>query len=72
MQTSTFGKSKGLRETLTEGTWMEAFDGLDISIILTCNPSIQVLNLTRLFYNEHFRTSYCPFALGCPTISFFI
>ncbi|RCV17863.1 hypothetical protein SEVIR_3G260700v4 [Setaria viridis] len=41
MQTSTFGKSKGLRETLTEGTWMEAFDGLGISIILTCNPSIQ-------------------------------
>jgi len=42
MQTSAFGKSKGLRETLAEGTWMEAFDGLGISIILTCNPSIQV------------------------------
>ena len=42
MQTSAFGKSKGLRETLSEGTWMEAFDGLGISIILTCNPSIQV------------------------------
>jgi len=41
MQTSAFGKSKGLRETLSEGTWMEAFDGLGISIILTCNPSIQ-------------------------------
>jgi len=41
MQTSAFGKSKGLRETLAEGTWMEAFDGLGISIILTCNPSIQ-------------------------------
>jgi len=41
MQTSVFGKSKGLRETLAEGTWMEAFDGLGISIILTCNPSIQ-------------------------------
>ncbi|KAL6843068.1 hypothetical protein ACP4OV_027142 [Aristida adscensionis] len=41
MQTSAFGKSKGLRETLAEGTWMEAFDGLGISLILTCNPSIQ-------------------------------
>jgi hypothetical protein len=52
MQTSAFGKSKGLRETLSEGTWMEAFDGLGISIILTCNPSIQVLNLARFLYNE--------------------
>ena len=51
MQTSAFGKSKGLRETLSEGTWMEAFNGLGISIILTCNPSIQVLNLAFL-YNE--------------------
>jgi hypothetical protein len=53
MQTSAFGKSKGLRETLAEGTWMEAFDGLGISIILTCNPSIQVLNLARFLYNEY-------------------
>jgi hypothetical protein len=42
MQTSAFGKSKGLRATLAEGTWLEAFDGLGISLILTCNPSIQV------------------------------
>lgn len=41
MQTSAFGKSKGLRATLAEGTWLEAFDGLGISLILTCNPSIQ-------------------------------
>jgi hypothetical protein len=56
MQTSAFGKSKGLRETLAEGTWMEAFDGLGISIILTCNPSIQVLNLARFLYDEYYRT----------------
>ncbi|KAE8808579.1 peroxisomal adenine nucleotide carrier 1-like [Hordeum vulgare] len=41
MQTSAFGKSKGLRATLAEGTWLEAFDGLGISLMLTCNPSIQ-------------------------------
>nr|CAB3461584.1 unnamed protein product [Digitaria exilis] len=57
MQTSAFGKSKGLRETLAEGTWMEAFDGLGISLILTCNPSIQVLNLEGFLYNEYCRTS---------------
>ncbi|KAL5662100.1 hypothetical protein ACJX0J_029225, partial [Zea mays] len=48
MQTSAFGKSKGLRETLAEGTWMEAFDGLGISIILTCNPSIQYTAFDQL------------------------
>ena len=58
MQTSAFGKSKGLRETLAEGTWMEAFDGLGISIILTCNPSIQVLNFASFFYDEYCRNSY--------------
>ncbi|XP_042516676.1 peroxisomal adenine nucleotide carrier 1-like [Macadamia integrifolia] len=41
MQTCTFGKSKGLWKTLSEGTWSEAFDGLGISLLLTCNPSIQ-------------------------------
>ncbi|XP_027364223.1 peroxisomal adenine nucleotide carrier 1-like [Abrus precatorius] len=41
MQTSEFGKSKGLWKTLSEGTWSEAFDGLGISILLTSNPSIQ-------------------------------
>lgn len=41
MQTSAFGKSKGLCETLREGTWMEAFDGLGISLLLCSNPAIQ-------------------------------
>ncbi|XP_077246145.1 peroxisomal adenine nucleotide carrier 1-like isoform X1 [Tasmannia lanceolata] len=41
MQTSTFGKSKGLQETLSEGWWSEAFDGLGISLLLTSNPAIQ-------------------------------
>ncbi|XP_057503591.1 peroxisomal adenine nucleotide carrier 1-like [Actinidia eriantha] len=41
MQTSAFGKSKGLWQTLTEGNWSEAFDGLGISLLLTSNPAIQ-------------------------------
>ncbi|GLT38293.1 hypothetical protein SLA2020_125500 [Shorea laevis] len=41
MQTSAFGKSKGLWKTLTEGTWTDAFDGLSISLLLTSNPAIQ-------------------------------
>eukprot|EP01018_Ginkgo_biloba_P015000 Gb_01782 [translate_table: standard] len=41
MQTSAFGKSKGLWETLTEGSWKEAFDGLGVSLLLTSNPAIQ-------------------------------
>lgn len=41
MQTSEFGKSKGLWESLSEGTWSEAFSALDISLFLTANPSIQ-------------------------------
>lgn len=41
MQTSDFGKSKGLLKTLTEGTWSDAFDGLSISLLLTSNPAIQ-------------------------------
>ncbi|KAH9755029.1 peroxisomal adenine nucleotide carrier 1 [Citrus sinensis] len=43
MQTSAFGKSKGLWKTLTEGTWSDAFDGLGISLLLTSNPAIQLL-----------------------------
>jgi hypothetical protein len=42
MQTSPFGKAKGLLRTLTEGTWSDAFDGLSISLMLTSNPAIQV------------------------------
>ncbi|XP_031097733.1 peroxisomal adenine nucleotide carrier 1-like [Ipomoea triloba] len=41
MQTSDFGKSKGLWKMLTERTWSEAFDALGISLLLTSNPSIQ-------------------------------
>ncbi|KAL6132688.1 hypothetical protein ACLB2K_064927 [Fragaria x ananassa] len=41
MQTTAFGKSKGLWKTLTEGTWSDAFDGLGISLLLTANPAIQ-------------------------------
>ncbi|GMH28466.1 hypothetical protein Nepgr_030309 [Nepenthes gracilis] len=41
MQTSEFGKSKGLWKTLSEGTWSDAYDGLGISLLLTTNPSIQ-------------------------------
>lgn len=42
MQTIAFGKSKGLWETLTEGSWSDAYDGLGISLLLTSNPAIQV------------------------------
>lgn len=41
MQTSSFGKSKGLWKTLAEGSWSDAFDGLGISLLLTSNPAIQ-------------------------------
>ncbi|XP_073287140.1 peroxisomal adenine nucleotide carrier 1-like [Primulina huaijiensis] len=41
MQTSDFGKSKGLWKSLSDGTWSEAFDGLGISLLLTTNPAIQ-------------------------------
>ncbi|PPR97349.1 hypothetical protein GOBAR_AA23322 [Gossypium barbadense] len=41
MQTSAYGKSKGLWKTLTEGTLSDAFDGLGISLLLTSNPAIQ-------------------------------
>lgn len=50
MQTSEFGKSKGLWKTLSEETWGEAFDGLGISILLTINPAIQVL--IKIFRNN--------------------
>jgi hypothetical protein len=50
MQTSAFGKSKGLLKTLTEGTWSDAFDGLSISLMLTSNPAIQVANASLYLY----------------------
>ncbi|KAL1543224.1 NAD(+) salvage pathway protein [Salvia divinorum] len=41
MQTSDFGKSKGLWQSLSDGSFSDAFDGLGISLLLTANPSIQ-------------------------------
>ncbi|XP_008812797.1 peroxisomal adenine nucleotide carrier 1-like [Phoenix dactylifera] len=41
MQTSAFGKSKGLFKTLSEGSWSDAYDGLGVSLLLTSNPAIQ-------------------------------
>lgn len=41
MQTSTFGKSKTLWQTLKDGDWRQAFNGLGASLILTSNPAIQ-------------------------------
>lgn len=53
MQTSEFGKSKGLWKTLTEGTWSDAFDGLGISLLLTSNPAIQVTEYHFGFPSYH-------------------
>ncbi|XP_068663711.1 peroxisomal adenine nucleotide carrier 1-like [Aristolochia californica] len=62
MQTSEFGKSKGLWETFSGCSWSELFDGLGISLLLTSNPSIQytvfdqlkqrLLNSNRSKYSE--------------------
>ncbi|KAH7421626.1 hypothetical protein KP509_13G068000 [Ceratopteris richardii] len=41
MQTSSFGKSRGLWETLSAGDWKQAFDGLGASLVLTSNPAVQ-------------------------------
>ncbi|KAH8960960.1 hypothetical protein BDL97_05G025100 [Sphagnum fallax] len=51
MQTSTFGKSKGLRATLTEGSWKEAFAGIGASLVLVSNPAIQYTVFEQL--KEH-------------------
>ncbi|RZS04378.1 hypothetical protein BHM03_00034705 [Ensete ventricosum] len=48
MQTSAFGKSKGLWETLSEGYWSEAYEGLGVSLLLTANPAIQYTIFDRL------------------------
>ncbi|GFP99906.1 peroxisomal adenine nucleotide carrier 1 [Phtheirospermum japonicum] len=48
MQTSEFGKSKGLWESLSERSWAELFDGLGISLLLTANPSIQYTAFDQL------------------------
>ncbi|KAK6139069.1 hypothetical protein DH2020_027192 [Rehmannia glutinosa] len=44
MQTSDFGKSKGLWESLSEGSWTDAFDGLGISFFL---PQILLYRLLK-------------------------
>lgn len=41
MQTRSFGKSRGLWETLTAGGWRRAYDGLGASLVLTSNPAVQ-------------------------------
>ncbi|MCO5611695.1 hypothetical protein L7F22_065953 [Adiantum nelumboides] len=41
MQTSSFGMSRGLWETLSAGDWRQAFDGLGASLVLTSNPAVQ-------------------------------
>ncbi|XP_051152735.1 peroxisomal adenine nucleotide carrier 1-like [Andrographis paniculata] len=48
MQTSDFGKSKGLWKSLSESSWSESFDGLGISLLLTSNPSIQYTAFDQL------------------------
>lgn len=48
MQTSKFGKSKGLWKSLSQSTWSELFDGLGISLLLTANPSIQYTAFDQL------------------------
>ncbi|CAI0460112.1 unnamed protein product [Linum tenue] len=69
MQTSAFGKSKGLWDTLTEGDWSNAFDGLGISLLLTSNPAIQYtvfdqLKLKLLKGNEASLSAFTAFLLG--------
>lgn len=54
MQTTAFGKSKGLWNTLTEGSWSDAFDGLGISLLLTSNPAIQVVILALFNLKDFF------------------
>ncbi|PNX94632.1 peroxisomal adenine nucleotide carrier 1-like protein [Trifolium pratense] len=48
MQTSEFGKSKGLWQTLSEGTLSKAYDGLAITILLSMNVSIQIFIFQQL------------------------
>lgn len=61
MQTSAFGKSKGLWQTLTEGSWKEAFDGLGVSLLLTSNPAIQVLIIPNFLFSCRVKTSRTAF-----------
>ncbi|RZC80908.1 hypothetical protein C5167_043486, partial [Papaver somniferum] len=52
LQTSNFGKSKGLWKTISESNWSGAFDGLGISLLLTSNPSIQYTVFDQLKRRE--------------------
>lgn len=71
MQTSEFGKSKGLWKTLTEGSWSDAFDGLGISLLLTANPSIQYTVFdqlkNRLLKTNNRNSDVSPQALSAST-----
>ncbi|KAL5710322.1 hypothetical protein ACHQM5_020901 [Ranunculus cassubicifolius] len=70
MQTSAFGKSKGLLQSFKDNTWSEAYDGLGISLLLTSNPSIQeykkctcrslwFIRIILRRFPFHFRISFC-------------
>ncbi|KAL2922534.1 Peroxisomal adenine nucleotide carrier 2 [Bienertia sinuspersici] len=70
MQTSEFGKSKGLWNTLTEGKWSNAFDGLGVSLLLTANPSIQYTIFDQLknkLLNTKKNSDSSPQALSAST-----
>ncbi|KNA07923.1 hypothetical protein SOVF_167360 [Spinacia oleracea] len=71
MQTSDFGKAKGLWKTLTEGKWSGAFDGLGISLLLTANPSIQYTVFdqlkNRLLKTNNTNSDLSPQALSAST-----
>ncbi|XP_078441284.1 peroxisomal adenine nucleotide carrier 1-like [Wolffia australiana] len=75
MQTSEFGKSRGLWGTLSEGSLMEAFDGLGISLLLTSNPAIQYTvfdQLKQRLLQERLGTKRGPNADASPeTLSAF-
>ncbi|KAB1214225.1 Peroxisomal adenine nucleotide carrier 1 [Morella rubra] len=64
MQTSEFGKSKGLWKILSEGTWSEAFDGIGISLLLTSNPSIQLKQLLKGKLSQKTGSESSPEALS--------
>ena len=62
MQTSAFGKSKGLWATLTEGSWSEAYAGFGASLVLVSNPAIQVLEPYHLL-NDRVLSVWCTSCL---------
>lgn len=61
MQTSAFGKSKGLWATLTDGSFQEAYAGFGASLVLVSNPAIQVLKLGNTpFYASTLKLDWRP------------